>query len=156
MDIMRKFEIPVPKSVMGTNIDEVRAGYKDVIGEGNDCVIKAMVLAGGRGLGHFDNGFQGGVHLCNKGWSDIEGYANKMLGHNLITKQTTAEGLPCTKVMLSERMYMRREMYISIMLDRSAGGLCSLHLLPEELLSRTWRRLHLSSSTRFLSTLLRV
>lgn len=24
--------------------------------------------------------------------------------------------------MLAERMYMRREMYISIMLDRSAGG----------------------------------
>lgn len=122
MDIMRKFDIPVPKSVMGTTIDEVKTGYKEVIGEGNDCVIKAMVLAGGRGLGHFDNGFQGGVHLCNKGWSDIEGFASKMLGSNLITKQTTAEGLPCTKVMLSERMYMRREMYISIMLDRSAGG----------------------------------
>ncbi len=122
MDIMRKFEIPVPNSVMATNMDELKAGYKEVIGEGNDCVIKAMVLAGGRGLGHFDNGFQGGVHLCNNGWSDVETYAPKMLGHNLITKQTTAEGLPCTKVMLGERMYMKREMYISIMLDRGAGG----------------------------------
>ena len=122
MDIMRKFEIPVPNSVMATNMDDLKAGYKEVIGEGNDCVIKAMVLAGGRGLGHFDNGFQGGVHLCNNGWSDVENYAPKMLGHNLITKQTTAEGLPCTKVMLGERMYMKREMYISIMLDRGAGG----------------------------------
>jgi succinyl-CoA synthetase beta subunit len=26
-------------------------------------VIKAQVLAGGRGKGHFDNGFKGGVHL---------------------------------------------------------------------------------------------
>jgi succinyl-CoA synthetase beta subunit len=30
--------------------------------------------------------------------------------------------MPCSKVMLVERMYMRREMYISIMLDRGAGG----------------------------------
>jgi succinyl-CoA synthetase beta subunit len=45
-----------------------------------------------------------------------------MLGSNLITKQTTAEGLPCSKVMIAERMYLRREMYISIMLDRASGG----------------------------------
>jgi succinyl-CoA synthetase beta subunit len=122
MDIMRKFDIPVPNSVMAESMTELKTGYKEVIGEGKDCVIKAMVLAGGRGLGHFDNGFQGGVHLCNNGWSDVERYAGKMLGSNLITKQTTADGLPCTKVMLGERMYMRREMYISVMLDRAAGG----------------------------------
>ena len=28
-----------------------------------EYVIKAQVLAGGRGKGHFDNGFKGGVHL---------------------------------------------------------------------------------------------
>ncbi|RYG67480.1 ADP-forming succinate--CoA ligase subunit beta [archaeon] len=44
------------------------------------------------------------------------------VGFNLITKQTTAEGIPCSKVMLVERMYMRREMYLSVMLDRAAGG----------------------------------
>jgi succinyl-CoA synthetase beta subunit len=45
-----------------------------------------------------------------------------MLGANLITKQTTKEGLPCTKVMMVEKVDMKREMYISIMLDRGAGG----------------------------------
>jgi succinyl-CoA synthetase beta subunit len=84
-------------------------------------VIKSMVLAGGRGLGTFSNGFKGGVHLCNKP-GDVETFAGKMLGNNLITKQTTADGLPCNKVMLAERIYMRREMYLSIMLDRGAGG----------------------------------
>ena len=29
-------------------------------------VIKAQVLAGGRGKGHFDNGLQGGVHLVQR------------------------------------------------------------------------------------------
>lgn len=32
---------------------------------GEPLVIKAQVLAGGRGKGHFDNGFQGGVHMIN-------------------------------------------------------------------------------------------
>ena len=121
MDIMRGFGIPVPKSAMGTNVDEVNQAYKTIIGDGKDCVIKAMVLTGGRGLGHFSNGFKGGVHLCSKP-GDVSYYASQMLGQNLITKQTTSEGMPCSKVMLAERMYMRREMYISIMLDRAAGG----------------------------------
>ena len=121
MDIMRSFNIPVPRGGMATSVEEANQVYKTIIGEGKDCVIKAMVLAGGRGLGHFDNGFKGGVHLCSKP-GDVAKFAKSMLGANLITKQTTAAGLPCTKVMLVERMYMRREMYISIMLDRSAGG----------------------------------
>ena len=95
--------------------------YKSIIGEGKDCVIKAMVLTGGRGLGHFSNGFRGGVHLCNKP-GDVEKFASKMIGQNLITKQTTSAGMPCSKVMIVERQYMRREMYVSIMLDRAAGG----------------------------------
>lgn len=121
MDIMRSFGIPVPKGGVATNLEEVTQVYKTIIGEGKDCVIKAMVLTGGRGLGHFSNGFKGGVHLCSKP-TDVTDFASKMLGQNLITKQTTSEGLPCSKVMLVERMYMRREMYISVMLDRSAGG----------------------------------
>ena len=113
MDVMRRFEIPVPKSAAATTPEEAEAVYEKVIGKGNDCVIKAMVLTGGRGLGHFSNGFKGGVHLCNKP-GDVKTFASKMIGHNLITKQTTKQGLPCNKVMLAERKYMRREMYISV------------------------------------------
>lgn len=31
-----------------------------------EYVVKAQVLAGGRGKGHFDNGFKGGVHLTKE------------------------------------------------------------------------------------------
>lgn len=31
-----------------------------------DVVIKAQALTGGRGLGHFKNGFKGGVHITTK------------------------------------------------------------------------------------------
>ena len=94
--------------------------YLNSLGEGKESVIKAMVLTGGRGLGHFSNGFKGGVHMC-KTPEDISSIAAKMLGANLITKQTTKAGLPCNKVMLVEKVSMKREMYISIMLDRAAG-----------------------------------
>jgi succinyl-CoA synthetase beta subunit len=30
---------------------------------GNAFAVKAQVLAGGRGKGHFENGFKGGVHV---------------------------------------------------------------------------------------------
>jgi succinyl-CoA synthetase beta subunit len=43
-------------------------------------VIKAMVLCGGRGMGHFANGFKGGVHLCTKP-GDVAHFASKMLGN---------------------------------------------------------------------------
>mmetsp|Transcript_8982 Transcript_8982/g.13499 ORF Transcript_8982/g.13499 Transcript_8982/m.13499 type:complete len:440 (+) Transcript_8982:68-1387(+) len=121
MEIMRGFDIPVPKSKVAHSAEEAGEVYRQVIGEGNDCVIKAMVLTGGRGLGHFDSGLKGGVHLCSSP-DEVVDYSKKMLGSNLITKQTTAAGLPCNKVMLAERMYLRREMYLSIMLDRAAGG----------------------------------
>lgn len=121
MEVMRKFDIPVPNTGMAENMDQVKSVYKNVIGEGKDCVIKAMVLAGGRGLGTFTSGFKGGVHLCDKP-GQVTDYASKMLGASLVTKQTTAAGMPCSKVMLAERITMVREMYISIMLDRSANG----------------------------------
>jgi succinyl-CoA synthetase beta subunit len=121
MEIFKSFGIPVPKTRSATTVEEAEQIYKDEFGVGNDCVIKAMVLTGGRGLGHFTSGLQGGVHIC-RSVEDVAKYSRKMLGFNLITKQTTSDGLPCNRIMLAERMYLRREMYISIMLDRAAGG----------------------------------
>jgi succinyl-CoA synthetase beta subunit len=121
MEIFESFGIPVPKTRSATTVEDAERIYRDEFGVGNDCVIKAMVLTGGRGLGHFNSGLQGGVHIC-RSVEDVARYARKMIGFNLITKQTTSVGLPCNRIMLAERMYLRREMYISIMLDRAAGG----------------------------------
>jgi len=121
MDIFRSYGINVPKGGVATSPEAAEKVYQDVIGQGNDCVIKAMVLAGGRGLGKFSNGFKGGVHICSRP-GDVGRIASKMIGSNLITKQTTSTGLPCATVMLAERVYIRREMYLSIVLDRASGG----------------------------------
>ena len=47
--------------------------------------------------------------------------AEQMLGQELVTKQAP-NGILCTKVFLMERMYMRNEMYLSILMDRKSGG----------------------------------
>jgi succinyl-CoA synthetase beta subunit len=85
-----------------------------------DVVIKAQVLSGGRGLGTFKNGFKGGVHMVTKPGMAKE-FAAQMLGQELVTKQAP-NGIICNKVLLMERMYMRREMYLSILMDRATQG----------------------------------
>ena len=85
-----------------------------------DCVIKAQVLSGGRGLGHFKNGFKGGVHMVTKPGQARE-FAEQMLGQGLVTKQAP-NGILCSKVYIMERMYMRKEMYLSILMDRASQG----------------------------------
>jgi succinyl-CoA synthetase beta subunit len=45
-----------------------------------------------------------------------------MLGATLVTKQTGERGRRVDKVFLMERLYMRREMYLSMAMDRAAGG----------------------------------
>jgi succinyl-CoA synthetase beta subunit len=41
-----------------------------------------------------------------------------MLGHRLYTKQTGREGKPCNHVMVCERLFVRREFYFAITLER--------------------------------------
>ena len=84
-------------------------------------VIKAQVLAGGRGKGHFDNGFKGGVRVV---YSPKEAsiLANEMIGHKLITKQTGEKGRICNSVYIVERKFARREFYLAVLMDRASQG----------------------------------
>lgn len=60
-------------------------------------VIKAQVLAGGRGKGTFDSGMRGGVKLVYSA-DEAEKISKNMLGHRLYTKQTGREGKPVNQV----------------------------------------------------------
>ena len=85
-------------------------------------VLKAQVLAGGRGKGTFDNGFQGGVHVIeNDEWA-VRDMASKMIGHRLITKQTGEAGIPCNMIQVVEAVKVQKEFYLALLLDRAAMG----------------------------------
>lgn len=89
---------------------------------GQDWVVKAQILAGGRGKGTFDNGFKGGVHIINGSPEEVGKIAKKMLGHNLITKQSGPQGRPVDCIAVTERFYVRRETYFAIAMDRASNG----------------------------------
>lgn len=61
MDLLGKYGVPTPRSIPAKSPEEAFEAAKSFGGKG--MVIKAQVLAGGRGKGHFDSGLQGGVHL---------------------------------------------------------------------------------------------
>jgi len=119
MGLLHEYNVNAPKGIVAKTPEEAYQAAKKLNTE--DLVIKAQVLAGGRGKGHFDSGLQGGVKLCYTP-EQVKEYASKMLGHKLITKQTGAAGRECNAVYVVERQYARREYYFAILLDRATRG----------------------------------
>jgi succinyl-CoA synthetase beta subunit len=110
--------VTVPRGIAATTVEECVKAAEQL--KGDEVVIKSQILAGGRGLGTFTNGFQGGVHVIPK--SKTEEYAQKMIGQTLVTKQSGPEGKPVNTVLMAEKMDLVNEMYFAILLDRAFGG----------------------------------
>jgi len=116
--IMGSKGVNVPLGLPATSVAEAVAAAASIGDE--EVVIKSQILAGGRGLGRFKNGFQGGVHVIKS--SETEAYASKMLGQVLVTKQTGEAGKPVNTLLLAKKMDLVNEMYLAILLDRAFGG----------------------------------
>ncbi|XP_021121754.1 succinate--CoA ligase [GDP-forming] subunit beta, mitochondrial [Heterocephalus glaber] len=86
-----------------------------------EIVLKAQILAGGRGKGVFNSGLKGGVHLT-KDPKVVGQLAKQMIGYNLATKQTPKEGVKVNKVMVAEALDISRETYLAILMDRAYNG----------------------------------
>ncbi|VFQ59726.1 unnamed protein product [Cuscuta campestris] len=119
-ELMGKHGINVPRGVAIGSIGEVKKAIQEFFPNQNEVVVKSQVLAGGRGLGTFKNGFQGGVHIAKA--DQAEDVAGKMLGQILVTKQTGSQGKIVSKVYLCEKLSLVNEMYFSIILDRATAG----------------------------------
>ena len=81
-------------------------------------VIKAQVHAGGRGKG-------GGVKLA-KNLDELRSHAENILGMQLVTPQTSAEGKTVHQVLIAEDVYYpgeteTSEIYMSVLLNRATG-----------------------------------
>ncbi|KAJ3034602.1 hypothetical protein HK097_004461 [Rhizophlyctis rosea] len=119
MGLLRQYDLKVPRGEVATTPQEAERIAHELGSE--DLVIKAQVLAGGRGKGHFDSGLKGGVRVVYSP-TEVKMFADKMLGHKLITKQTGAGGRICNAVYVVERLYVRREYYFAIVQDRATKG----------------------------------
>jgi len=107
--LFRDYQIPVPNGHPATTADEaVQAAEK--LG-GKLWVVKAQVHAGGRGKG-------GGVKLV-RSLEEVREAAAGMLGKRLVTHQTGPEGLPINAVIVESGSDIKRELYLSLLVDRS-------------------------------------
>jgi len=108
-DLFRAYGIPVPGGVMCACGDSVRDAARRLGGDA--WVVKAQVHTGGRGKG-------GGVRVVHSP-EEAESAAREILGRNLVTAQTGGEGRPVRKVLVEQGVAIRRELYLSVLLDRS-------------------------------------
>jgi len=118
--LMSKYGVNVPKGIVVSSVAEVKQAIRDAFPGEKEVVVKSQVLAGGRGLGTFKNGFEGGVHIAKI--DEAEDIAAKMLGQILITRQTGPEGKPVNKVYICQKLSLANEMYFAITLDRVSAG----------------------------------
>mmetsp|Transcript_9447 Transcript_9447/g.34672 ORF Transcript_9447/g.34672 Transcript_9447/m.34672 type:complete len:429 (+) Transcript_9447:72-1358(+) len=119
-ELMAEAGVNVPRGIICSTPDEVASAAEKLKGSSGEVVVKSQILAGGRGVGTFKNGFQGGVHIVPA--EEAAAVASKMLGQQLVTKQSGPEGKPVNKVYVAEKFKLENEMYFAIALDRKTAG----------------------------------
>lgn len=107
--ILAEFGVPVPRGKVARSRDEARATAEEL---GPPVVVKAQIHAGGRGKG-------GGVKVA-KSVDEAALFAERILGMNLVTPQTGPEGRMVRCLLVEEALDIRRELYLSLLVDRAA------------------------------------
>ncbi|KAI1705348.1 ATP-grasp domain-containing protein [Ditylenchus destructor] len=89
----------------------------------DEYVVKAQILAGGRGKGTFIGASKDlkGVSITRSQEHALKNLS-LMLNKRLVTKQTSKEGVTVKTVMVAESVEILRETYLAILLDRNANG----------------------------------
>ncbi|MGO1071155.1 ADP-forming succinate--CoA ligase subunit beta [Lysobacter sp. CA199] len=103
------YGIAVPAGRVARTPDEAVAAAKAI--PGDLWVVKAQIHAGGRGKA-------GGVKLA-KNFDEVKQYAKAMLGTKMETYQSAGVALPIDSVLISEGTDIDKELYLSILVDRS-------------------------------------
>ena len=111
-EILRSFGVPVPNGAVARTPEEVEAIAKDL---GGAVVVKAQIHAGGRGKG-------GGIKLASDP-AEVREAASEIIGMQLVTPQTGAEGQKVKSVWVENATDIDRELYLGIVLDRAQSRL---------------------------------
>jgi len=111
--LFNQYEIPVPSGLVAKSPKEAVDAAKSL--GGNLWVVKAQIHSGGRGKA-------GGVKLAET-LSEVNQFSKDMLGQRLVTPQSGLDGLPVEIVYIEECSSIDRELYLSLLVDRSSEGL---------------------------------
>ena len=118
--ILKSFGVAVQEGIVAETPEQAVEAAKEMKTKYNSdwVVVKAQIHAGGRGKG-------GGVKLA-KNLDEVKQRATDIIGMQLITPQTSAEGKKVHKVLIAQDVYYpgaspTKELYISILLNRATG-----------------------------------
>lgn len=116
-ELLAEYGVAVQKGIAADSVaGAVEAAKKLTEETGTEWwVIKAQIHAGGRGKG-------GGVKLA-KSLEEVEKVAESILGMQLVTPQTSAEGKRVNKILVAQDVYYPgenepQEYYMSVLMDR--------------------------------------
>jgi succinyl-CoA synthetase beta subunit len=119
-EILKKYGVRVQEGLTADTAEEAVAAAQKLTEQTGTSwyVIKAQIHAGGRGKG-------GGVKLA-KNLEQVKDIAGQIIGMQLVTKQTGAEGRKVHKVLIAQDVYYpgespTQEFYMSVLLDRTSG-----------------------------------
>ncbi len=109
-ELLRQYKVATPNGRVAQDAEEARSITKEF---GGQSVVKAQIHAGGRGKG-------GGVKFASDPDKAAELF-KQMLGMNLVTKQTGAEGRKVHTVFISDPVDIARELYLAFLVDRATS-----------------------------------
>ena len=97
--ILSQHGVRIQRGIVASTVEEAVQAAKDLNAQTGSSwfVIKAQVHAGGRGKG-------GGVKLA-KNYDEVASLSSQILGMQLVTPQTSAEGKTVHQVLIAEDVY---------------------------------------------------
>ena len=110
---LAKFGIPVPRGEVVNSVEQALNAWQNLATD--KVVVKAQVHAGGRGKA-------GGVRITSSK-EELTDAVKSMIGKNLVTYQTSAEGQPVHKVLIEEPCDIDRELYLGAVVDRGTNNI---------------------------------
>ena len=113
-EILKKFSVTIPIGIPCFSVDEALAAA-DKIG-GDVWVVKAQIHAGGRGKG-------GGVKVV-KSKAELEQESARILGMQLKTHQTGADGQKVRRLLIEQGADIAQELYVGLVIDRVTQQVC--------------------------------
>ncbi|ENL6230253.1 ADP-forming succinate--CoA ligase subunit beta [Staphylococcus pseudintermedius] len=108
-EIFRSMGVAVPEGRVAFSAEEAVEKAKEL--DTDVYVVKAQIHAGGRGKA-------GGVKIA-KSLSEVEAYANDLLGKVLVTHQTGPEGKEVKRLYIEEGANIQKEYYVGFVIDRA-------------------------------------
>jgi succinyl-CoA synthetase beta subunit len=110
-EILRRYNIEVPNGEVITDAHAAVQAYGRL--GTNRCVIKAQILAGGRGKG-------GGIKTATT-LEEAKRYTSEIIGSSLVTTQTEKRGVSVNKILVEEAIDIENELYLAVSIDRSTS-----------------------------------